>query len=75
MLQRQNKGSHLNTTERFYIYAEYLNNNHLNDEHAIFPKIIFETLLKPHPPFKKTLTLTLQSYHTKYPIKDLPQND
>jgi len=48
ILQRQNKGSHLNTIERFYIYAEYLNNNHLNDEYSIFPNIIFEALLKPH---------------------------
>jgi len=53
ILQRQNKGSHLNTIERFYIYAEYLNNNHLNDEHTIFPSIIFEALLKPHQPQKK----------------------
>ena len=45
-----NKGSHLNTIERFYIYAEYLNNNHLKDEHTIFPNIIFEALLKPHQP-------------------------
>jgi hypothetical protein len=37
ILQRENKGSHLNTIERFYICAEYLNNKHLNDEHTIFP--------------------------------------
>ena len=49
ILQRQNKESHLNTIERFYIYAEYLNNN-LNDEHTTFPNIIFEALLKPHQP-------------------------
>ena len=48
--QRQNKESHLNTIERFYIYAEYLNNNHLNDEHTIIPNIIFEALLKSHQP-------------------------
>jgi len=48
ILQRQNKGSHLNTIERFYTYAEYLNNNHLKDEHTIFPNIILEALLKPH---------------------------
>jgi len=50
ILQRQNKGSHLNTIERFYVYAEYLNNNHFNDEHTVFPCIIFEALLKPHQP-------------------------
>jgi len=50
ILQQQNKGSHLKTIECFYIYAEYLNNNHLNDEHTIFPNIIFEAFLKPHQP-------------------------
>ena len=50
ILQWQNKGSHLNTIEGFYIYAEYLNNNHLNDDHTIFPDMIFEALLKPHQP-------------------------
>ena len=49
-LQRQNKGSNLNKIERVYIYAEYLNNNNLNDEHTIFHNIIFEALLKPHQP-------------------------
>jgi hypothetical protein len=46
VLRRQNKGAHLNTLERFYIYAEYVNNNHLNDEHTIFPNKIFDALLK-----------------------------
>ena len=50
ILKRQNKGSHLNTVERFYIYTEHLDNNHLNDDHTIFPNTIFETLLKPHQP-------------------------
>jgi len=50
IIKWQNKGSHLNTIERFYIYAEYLNNNHLNDDHTIFPNTIFEALLKPHQP-------------------------
>jgi hypothetical protein len=52
VLQRQNKGAHLNTLERFYIYAEYVNNNHLNDENTIFPNKIFDALLKttPTPP-------------------------
>jgi hypothetical protein len=30
-LQRQNKGAHLKTIERFHIYSEYTNDNHLND--------------------------------------------
>jgi len=50
ILQQQNVGSHLNTIECFYIYTEYLNNNHLNDERTIFPNIIFEALLKPQQP-------------------------
>ena len=50
ILQRQNKGFHLNTILRFYIYAEYLNNNHLNDDHTMFPDMIFEALLKTHQP-------------------------
>jgi len=50
ILQRQNKGSYLKAIERFYIYAEYLNSNHLNDEHTIFPNITFEALLNPHQP-------------------------
>jgi len=41
VLQYQNKGAHLNTYERFHIYAEYINKNHLNDEHTIFPNKLF----------------------------------
>jgi hypothetical protein len=48
------KKAHLNTIERFYIHADYVANNHLNDSHSIFPNIIFDTLLKtpptPYPP-------------------------
>jgi hypothetical protein len=50
VLRYQRKGAHLNTIERFYIYAEYINNNHLNDDQTIFPNKIFDTLLKPHNP-------------------------
>jgi len=50
ILQRQNKGSYFNTIESFYIYAEYLSNHHLNDEHTIFLNIVFEALLKPNQP-------------------------
>jgi hypothetical protein len=48
ILRHHRKGPHLNTLERFYIYAEYTSNNHLNDDHTIFPNRIFETLLKDH---------------------------
>ena len=50
ILQLQNKGAHLTTIERVYIYAEYTKNNHLNDNSTIFPNKIFDTLLKPHQP-------------------------
>jgi hypothetical protein len=50
VLQRQRKGAHLNTSGRFYIYAEYINSNHLNDDKTIFPNKIFDTILKPHNP-------------------------
>jgi hypothetical protein len=50
ILQYHAKGSHLTTVERFYIHAEYITNNHLNDNHTIFPNAIFDTLLKTHWP-------------------------
>ena len=49
ILQFQDKISHLNTIERFFIYAEFLKNTHLNDEHSISPNKIFDALLKPQP--------------------------
>jgi hypothetical protein len=48
ILHYQKKGAHLNTTERFYIYAEYTTDNHLNDNQNIFPSAIFDALLKTH---------------------------
>jgi len=48
ILQYDGKGTHLNTIERYYIYAEF--SNHLNDEHNISPNKVFEALLKPHQP-------------------------
>jgi hypothetical protein len=57
VLKHQHKGNHLNTIEKFYIYAEFTNNNHLNDEHTIAPNIIFDALLKiPNDITKKTPT-------------------
>jgi protein-arginine kinase activator protein McsA len=49
ILQYQDKGTHLNTIEQFFIYAEFSQNSHLNDEQSISPNRIFEALLKPHP--------------------------
>jgi len=48
ILQYQGKEAHLNTIERDFIYKEFLNNNHLNDEFNITPNKIFDALLKPH---------------------------
>jgi hypothetical protein len=50
ILKCHSKGTHLNTIERYYIYAENIKHNHLKDEHAITPNRIFEVLLKPQPP-------------------------
>jgi len=36
--QYREKGTHLNTIERFFIYAEFFKNNHLNDEQSISPQ-------------------------------------
>jgi len=47
VLHHHQERAHLNKTERFYIHAEYVANNHLNENHSIFPNIIFDTLLKP----------------------------
>jgi len=50
ILHRQINGAYLNTTERYYIYAEFTKNNHLNDEQTIYPNNIFEVLLIPDQP-------------------------
>ena len=47
IIQYHAKGNHLNTIEKFHIYTEFKNDNHLNDEHTIAPNKIFDTLLKP----------------------------
>ena len=44
VLQRHKKGPHLNTIERFHVRAESITNNHLNDNHTIFPNAIFDVL-------------------------------
>jgi hypothetical protein len=50
ILKRHSKCTHLNTIERFYIYAEYVNNNQLNDKHTVSPNSIFEALQRPNLP-------------------------
>ena len=47
ILQYYGKSTHLNTIVRYYIYTEFTKNNHLNDEHNIFPIKIFDALLNP----------------------------
>ena len=56
ILQFQDKGTHLNIIEWFFIYAEFLKNSHLNDEHCISPNKIFDALLKPQPTINPTPT-------------------
>jgi hypothetical protein len=41
ILEYYKKGAHLNTLERFRIRIEHKANNHLNDEHRIFPQCNF----------------------------------
>jgi hypothetical protein len=50
MLHYHKKGAHLNTIERFHIHAEFTANNYLNDNQAIFPNAISDTLLNTHQP-------------------------
>ena len=47
-IRHHKKAPHLNTLERFHIYAEYVTNNHINDNQTIFPNRLFDTLLKAH---------------------------
>jgi hypothetical protein len=49
ILHNHKKSAHLNTLKRYYINAEYTyaDNNHLNDNHTIFPNDIFDTLQRP----------------------------
>jgi hypothetical protein len=38
------KGRHMNTLERYYIYLDAMKNNHLNDQHTVVHNRIFETI-------------------------------
>jgi hypothetical protein len=44
ILHTTGKGSHLNTTEKHYIYEETKNNNHLNDQNTLEHNAIFRAL-------------------------------
>jgi hypothetical protein len=50
VIQCHKKGPHLNTIEKFHIHAESHTNNHLNDDHTIFPNPIFDVLLRNQHP-------------------------
>jgi hypothetical protein len=50
ILQYQAKRAHLNMVERYFIYKEFSNNNHLNDDSNIAPNKIFDALLKLQKP-------------------------
>jgi hypothetical protein len=43
VLHHHSKSPYLNTMEKFYIYAEYTDISHLNDEHTIFDTLINTT--------------------------------
>jgi len=45
ILHTHNKGAHLNTIEKFYMFKEASTNNHLNDDHTIPNSKIFQTIL------------------------------
>ena len=48
ILRHHRKEPHLNTLERYHIYAECVSNNHINDNQTIFPNKLFGVLLKAH---------------------------
>jgi transposase-like protein len=50
ILHSHKKGPHLNTIERFHIHAQSIANNHLHDNHTIFPNAVCDILLKTHHP-------------------------
>jgi hypothetical protein len=52
VLHYQSKGAYPNTYEGFYINAERITNNQLNDNQTISPSKISDTVLKPHRPQK-----------------------
>jgi hypothetical protein len=55
MLHHHRKGAHLISIERYYIHSEHAANNHLNDDHTIFPNKIFDTLLQAYRPQTRPL--------------------
>jgi hypothetical protein len=50
ILHYQGKEGHLNTVEKFHIYAEFAANNQLSDPQTHSPNTIFDILTKAHRP-------------------------
>jgi hypothetical protein len=48
ILHCQGKGRHLNTVEKFHIYAEFAANDQLSDPQTHSPNAIFDILTKAH---------------------------
>ena len=46
VLQLSKKETHLNSTEKFYVYTETIRDNQLNDKHTVAYNRIFDSLPK-----------------------------
>ena len=44
-MHTHNKGAHLTTIEKFYIFKEASTNNHLNDDQTVPNSKVFQTIL------------------------------
>ena len=60
------KETQLNTIERYYIYAELYENNHLNDEHTISPN---KDLICPS---KTPQAINHETFNTTLPHRNNP---
>ena len=67
VLRWQNKGAHLHTVEKYYIYTEYTKDNHMNDNQTIFPNKIFDAILNPHQPYPHHPPQSLEWSHNPSP--------
>ena len=50
ILHCHKEGTHLNKLGRFHVHTEVAANNDLNENQAIFPNVVFDTLTKTHRP-------------------------
>jgi len=56
--------------ERFHIHTEFSTNNHLNDNQAVFPNAVFDTLLEAHHQSPPPYPLPQQQTDPNTPIQD-----